>query len=175
MKITVIRHFPTRGNLERRYIGKTDEGIELVTAHKDYAYLDAEIVFTSPMRRAVETAKILFPMSYKIVIDELAEMDFGIFENKSYMELKNCKKYAQWLESYCEKPCPCGESKAEFCKRVCLGIEKIKKKAKELKVSEAVVVAHEGTAMAIGESAAKQKIPYFDVKLSYGESVVFDI
>ena len=175
MKITVIRHFPTEGNLKKRYIGKTDESIAKIIPNFDYSYLNANVVFVSPMKRAVETAEILFPKAFGIVIDEFAEMDFGIFENKNYLELKNCKEYEAWLDSDCESICPGGESKTEFCKRVSIGIEKLKKIAEALDIFQAVIVAHGGTAMAIGESAAKPKISYFDVKLSYGESITFDV
>ena len=70
MQIVFIRHSMTAGNLERRYIGcRTDEplceaGISLAqqkAAEIRPAFPMPEVVLTSPMRRCIQTAEILFP------------------------------------------------------------------------------------------------------------------
>lgn len=77
MIIYFIRHGATAGNLEKRYIGRTDEELctegierlkelrELVPDIKGNSIPDvcqgAEAVFTSPMKRCIATADILFP------------------------------------------------------------------------------------------------------------------
>ena len=71
MKIIFIRHGQTKGNEEKRYIGRTDEslsqkGIEEI---KNRLYPDADTVWVSPMKRCVETAKIIYPDSkYKFAM-----------------------------------------------------------------------------------------------------------
>ncbi|MBQ3692032.1 MAG: histidine phosphatase family protein, partial [Clostridia bacterium] len=59
MKIIFIRHGKTQGNLEKRYIGKTDEHLCTVGIDelKNRSYPDTEIVVCSPMKRCIETAK----------------------------------------------------------------------------------------------------------------------
>ena len=37
------------------------------------------------MRRAVQTAEILFPAAQRLLIPDLREMDFGSFEMHSYL------------------------------------------------------------------------------------------
>ena len=175
MKITIIRHFPTEGNLLKRYIGSTDEAIAKVIEGLDYSSMDNGVVFVSPLKRAIETANYLFPKAQKIAVDNLREMNFGIFENKNYEELKDNLEYSKWLQSNCEEPCPNGESKKEFIKRTVSAIEEIKTTYKEMGLDEAVIVAHGGTAMAIGEALAKPRINYFDVRLDFGKSITFDI
>ena len=93
MKVCLIRHSITKGNLKKRYLGTTDEelcqeGIDLLEEKKDeFAKKDVSIVFSSPMKRCLQTAKTLFPKHEIIVIPELSECDFGIFEIKI---MKSC-------------------------------------------------------------------------------------
>ena len=175
MKITIIRHFPTAGNLKKRYIGRTDEEICKIIEGLDYSYLKASKVFVSPMKRALETADILFPEAEKIIIPGLREMDFGIFENKNYKELTGNKDYRLWLNSYCEDKCPQGESRKEFYQRTVNALIEIKELSMRLGLKEAVIVAHGGTAMVAGEKFGKSGTDYFDTKLNFGESATFEI
>lgn len=91
MWIDLVRHGMTRGNEERRYIRITDEplserGRKLA---EQCMYEMPEIVFSSPLKRCVETAEILYPDQDIYIIEELRECDFGIFEGKMQ---KNCPK-----------------------------------------------------------------------------------
>ena len=79
LRMLLIRHSMTAGNLKKRYIGTTDEplcpeGVELI---RQVFYPQVEAVFVSPMRRCVETAGIIYPNRRLHIIDELAECDFG--------------------------------------------------------------------------------------------------
>ena len=84
--ICLIRHAKTAGNLERRYIGRTDETLcdegraALEKMIKASAYPAGEIVFSSPMQRCVETVKLIYPESELHLINGLRECDFGDFE-----------------------------------------------------------------------------------------------
>ena len=66
--IQLIRHGITKGNLEKRFIGcRTDEplctqGIEEIKKLTDAKiYNDSVLVFSSPLKRCIETAKLIFP------------------------------------------------------------------------------------------------------------------
>ena len=93
-KITWIRHGMTQANGEHRYLGKTDEplsetGIRLLQEKKkEYFSSPPEFLYTSPMKRCVQTAELLFERN-PILIPEWKEMDFGQFEGKNYEELKD--------------------------------------------------------------------------------------
>lgn len=89
IKLWLIRHGKTEGNKLARYIGTTDEplcqeGIEFL---KKMDYPKVQEIYVSPLRRCVQTAEILFPEKPVHIIEELAECDFGEFENKNYKEL----------------------------------------------------------------------------------------
>ena len=84
LKIWLIRHGMTEGNRYQRYIGVTDEplceeGRELL---EKFTYPKPQAVFVSPLKRCLETAAILFGDPKVRIIDQLAECDFGEFENK---------------------------------------------------------------------------------------------
>ena len=87
IKLWLIRHGKTEGNKLARYIGTTDEplcqeGIEFL---KKMDYPKVQEIYVSPLRRCVQTAEILFPEKPVHIIEELAECDFGEFENKNYL------------------------------------------------------------------------------------------
>ena len=60
---------------------------QLKTLKKDFDYPVVPLVFTSPMKRATETAEILFPGVRQIELDDLREMAFGKFEGRAVQEL----------------------------------------------------------------------------------------
>ena len=71
VKITWIRHGMTQANGEHRYLGKTDEplsetGIRLLQEKKkEYFSSPPEFLYTSPMKRCVQTAELLFERKVK--------------------------------------------------------------------------------------------------------------
>ncbi len=148
MKITLIRHGKTKGNIEKRYIGSTDEslcplGIEQAQNFKD-AYMPADKLYSSPMKRAIETAKILFENTEIIIENDFREMDFGDFENKNYEELCNNSDYRAFVEG--ANPAN-GEDKAIFfdrCFNAFLNIISFHKDNESI-----AIVCHGGTIMAI--------------------------
>lgn len=114
MEITFMRHFETKGNIERRYVGTTDEDI-IEKYIKEYPQV--EMVFSSPLRRCRQTAHLIYPNAPVVVIEDLKETDFGEFEYKNYEELKSNKNYLRWLESNGELPFPNGENRTDFINR----------------------------------------------------------
>lgn len=127
----LIRHGATAGNLEGRYIGRTDEPLldssreELWRMREEKRFPMPDRVYTSPLLRCRETAKILFPDKTAIVVPAFAECDFGKFEGKNYAELNGHPAYQAFIDSGGELPFPGGESRAEVEARVVRGLEEI--------------------------------------------------
>lgn len=123
MRIVLIRHGKTKGNLDGRYIGKTDEplcreGAEALKARKAAgAYPSCGRVIASPMKRCLETAALLYPKQEVSVYRDLRECDFGEFEGKNYTELSGNPGYQKWIDSGGTIPFPGGESSEAFCRR----------------------------------------------------------
>lgn len=171
MKVLLIRHGKTKGNLEKRYVGLTDEplctqGIEELKIRKPFPKVEA--LYVSPLLRCRETAAILFPENEQIIVDDLRECDFGEFENKNYFELADNPSYQQWVDSMGELPFPKGESRAAFQKRCAAAFERIVCQAKAGHKQTIGIVAHGGTIMSIMEFAAFPGGNYYDFQVANG-------
>ena len=118
----------TAGNLKKRYIGRTDEslcpeGIVLLESYiQKNIYPEVQRVYVSPMKRCMETAKLIFKENF-YEVEELRECDFGIFENKNYKELSDCSEYQAWIDSGGTLTFPGGESREAFIARCVDGME----------------------------------------------------
>ncbi|MCR5590344.1 MAG: histidine phosphatase family protein [Lachnospiraceae bacterium] len=154
MKITLLRHALTGGNSKKKYIGcRTDDALSAEGRTAAYraagssVFSQNAVIFSGPLLRCRQTAEILFPGREITLIDELTETDFGIFEGRTYEELKNDKVYRLWVESAGKKAPPGGEGADDFLKRSMKGFLR----AAELSESagEAYIVCCGGNIMAI--------------------------
>ncbi len=185
IRFYLIRHSMTAGNLKKRYIGRTDEplcseGIALLKSQMEKKlYPKVERVYISPMKRCKETAEIIFKdmdltESEFYKIEELRECDFGIFENKNYQELSDCRKYQEWVDSGGTMTFPNGENPEAFRKRCVKGFEQIIQECRRDHVEKAAIVAHGGTIMSIMDHFARgvngqPDGSYYDYQVKNGE------
>ena len=94
MELILIRHLKTPGNEKRQYIGSTDEDLseqEVLNFKKkckQASYPQVQQVIVSPMKRCIQTAELIYPKNQITQEVLLKECDFGIFEGKTYEELK---------------------------------------------------------------------------------------
>ena len=179
LKLLLIRHGETAGNKLKRYIGKrTDEPLcqEGMEELEKLRYPEIQAVYVSPMLRCTQTAGILFPGKKLNIIDELAECDFGEFENKNYLELDGNEHYQAWIDSGGALPFPGGESREEFKRRNVIGFQKVVSGCIRGGVSTAAVVVHGGTIMNVMEEYADEERSFYDwhVKNSKGYEVEID-
>ena len=165
--LTLIRHGATLSNKEGRYLGKTDEALSpegicgLEKSVADRSYSTADVLFSGPMKRCLETAQILYPGQTPIIIPEWTEMDFGAFEGHNYQELSKDPNYQRWIDSGGTLPFPEGESREEFIHRSVAGYEKMVYQMKMIwersaasgqgdrKIQSVSAVVHGGTIMAL--------------------------
>ena len=84
MKITITRHSKTLWNKEKRLQGCKDsplspEGMDNILALKEHIknnHYDA--IYSSPIKRAYDTAKLLFDNQPIITDERIREMNFGL-------------------------------------------------------------------------------------------------
>lgn len=158
-KLHLIRHGMTEGNLKGQYIGSTDVEIttnginELEKLKNDRIYPKCDIVFSSPMKRAVKTAEIIFPDKEINVNENLREIDFGDFEGKTADELKDRQDHTDWISGKLPAA-PGGESTVSFAARLCTGIGEIIREMMDKDVYSAGVVMHGGAIMTLLSVAA---------------------
>jgi len=93
LPLVAIRHAPTEWNRARKLQGRTDiplsaDGIAAAgTWQADPAWATYRVL-ASPLQRAQQTARLLFPEREIALEPRLMEMDFGSWEGKSLTELR---------------------------------------------------------------------------------------
>lgn len=166
MKVYLIRHGATPGNLEKRYVGTTDEPLdkEAVTTLKKLRvrYPVPVQVVTSPLKRCMQTASLLFPGIPSECCEGLKECDFGRFEYHNYMELSRDPEYQRWIDSNGTLPFPGGESQKRFQERCCQAFLKSVAALRQAGCASVAYVVHGGTIMALMERFCTEEKPYFD-------------
>jgi broad specificity phosphatase PhoE len=115
-QITLIRHGVTEWNLNGRFQGHTDiplsekgqQQAQMLAKHLKKAKVD--IIYSSPLQRAMETAKMVFPNREIIQDARLKELHFGAFEGFTQVENEQHQDYAWWFADPFKRPAPQGES-----------------------------------------------------------------
>lgn len=189
MKSTVIhfiRNMPCEGNLEGRYIGRTESPLamasvaQLAQMKRQHPYPPAGRYFASPSTRCVDTLKILYPEAEPEVVLELAECDFGDWENKTPQELQPDPRFAQWVEGGGQAAPPGGESSPVFVQRVCQGFEMLVQNLlaqpspdPRLPAPTAVLCTHAGVLTTLLAAYGLPRAPFYDWMCDpgYGYSV----
>lgn len=125
--IYLLRHAKTCGNSQKKYIGcRTDEalseeGIQEINDSKndilDLFNEKPDRVIASPMKRAVQTAGLLFEDADITLVDKLKETDFGYFEGKDYSMLNGDPIYQSWIDSDGMADIPDAEERESFLSR----------------------------------------------------------
>ena len=184
IRLVLIRHGATAANKEHRYLGKTDEALsedgilELKKMLGEGKYPSVTHLFSSPMKRCLETAQILYPDQKPVIVSEWEEIDFGAFEGKNYAELKGDPRYQAWIDSNGTLPFPEGESREQFVERCRQGllhmltVLAIEAQNQERPICVGCVV-HGGTIMALLSSYEQGE--YFDYQRANGEGYVCEL
>lgn len=114
--ISIFRHGITDANENGVYIGKTDLPLSeagresLMDKYEQLDYPKVQRVYSSPLERAVQTAEIIFPDREVVIVDDLREMDFGVFEGLPAEELVRLDSFKKWLKGGLDNPPPNGEA-----------------------------------------------------------------
>lgn len=169
--VIFIRHGKTSGNLEKRYIGKTDEDLCEIGKNElmKINYPECENVVSSPLKRCIQSSEIIYPDKKIFINENLRETDFGIFEGKNYTELCENPDYRNWIDGKSE--IPDGESSENFKKRCCNAFIDTMKNSDGKAIA---FVVHGGVIMAILEKYAFLKKSFYDYQVSNGRGYIAD-
>ena len=171
----LIRHGQTAGNLEKRYIGLTDEDLcaEGEAALRQTDWPCPDLVFSSPLKRCLQTGRILFPGKRLMPIEALRECDFGRFENKNWQELTADPDYQAWIDSGGTLPFPGGESRKDFRNRSLKGFSSVLDTCRRYMGKEgsgsAAVITHGGVIMNIMETLFPDRGSFYDWQTENGK------
>lgn len=155
--IYLTRHGQTLWNIEKRLQGRgnsplTEQGIERAKELRDrIKYIHIDIIYSSPIERALTTANIIKgDKSIEVITDDgLMEMCFGDYEGKITDEVM--KENPNWdisliMKGNTELTAPNGENLAEVRDRVARSMNKI---IEENRGKTILIVAHGITLKAI--------------------------
>lgn len=168
VRLYLIRHGITKGNLQRKYIGgQTDEPIceegkaRLIELYDSFEYPNVGAVFSSPLQRCIQSADILYPQhKNKIIIDQLRECNFGEFENKCIEELKENDNFKKWLNPQEHYTPIGGEGAAVFHSRCADTFFKLMEYLIKSGITEAACITHGGVIMSmLSQCALPRKLP----------------
>ncbi len=157
IKLFLLRHGQTESNAKGIYQGSLDteltkEGIKQAKLAKKYlSRVSFSNIYSSPKKRALDTAKIIAKgtnLEVK-VRDGLEEMHFGKWEGLSFEEINTNYRieYQNWLSDPYKNPPPGGESFSQFVSRASNEIDNII--AENKKGSNVLVVTHGGLILAL--------------------------
>lgn len=151
--IHILRAMPSQGALEGRYVGRAQSPLpvsaitELARLKQEYSYPTGELYCASPAVSCVDTLKILYPDADPQVVLDLAECDFGDWENRTAQELKDEPGFTQWLMG--QGAPPNGESSQVFSQRVYRGFQLLVQNMMAGGARTAVLVTHAGVMTAV--------------------------
>ncbi|MGI5877568.1 MAG: histidine phosphatase family protein [Christensenellales bacterium] len=125
MKLYLLRHGESEGNRQGLLCGWTDvpltpTGTAQAEAARDrWGSVAFDEIFTSPLRRASETARIVAGCRAVLAVDALRERNMGAFEGLTWEEV--CHRYPGAPDAWSEDPVgyapPDGESLLEVYAR----------------------------------------------------------
>jgi len=180
MKIRIIRHGMTTDNEMHRYSGASDTHVsergevDIMSraATGYYGPYNGEKVYISSRIRALETLRLIFPEADYTVDAGLDEMNFGVFEGKTYEELKSDEAYQTWISGdNSSNTCPGGESFVQLRERVLEAWKKITDRGEN-----AILITHNGPIVVIREMIEPDTtLTFYDRSIKNGEMVVADL
>ncbi len=184
-RLVLVRHGETVGNSSIRYYGRTDVALSELGRRQMRAvreWLSARHgvdrlapVFASPLVRAAEGARLIAgEHAAAIVIDEFAEVDFGLFEGLTAEEIaaRYPAEFRRWNADRlaADFVYPGGESRRGFAERVGRGAERMlalweaaRRAGQGATAAAALVVAHRGVIRAVVRRLAGLLEPQIDL------------
>jgi broad specificity phosphatase PhoE len=187
MRLVLVRHGETVGHSSIRYYGRTDVALsglgrrQMRAAREWLAARDGASgfapVFTSPLVRATEAARIIAGRdAAAIPIEEFAEVDFGLFEGLTAEEIaaRYPEEFRRWNANRLAPDFvyPEGESRAAFVARVARGTARMlalwqtlwqDTRAGGRAGSTALMVAHRGVIRAVVRQLTGVLEPHIDL------------
>jgi len=151
LELVLVRHGQTDGNKEGTYYGWLDfslneigkaQALKIREKIKDMTF---EAIYTSPLRRALETTRRIKPdQDTPILLNEaLKELHFGEWEGMTCSEIqeKFPQLWDEWCKNWVDFCFPRGESFRQLYQRVTCEIDHILQTHRHGKV---LIVSHHG-------------------------------
>lgn len=136
-----------------------------------FSYPKVDKIYTSPMKRCLETAGILYPENYTEVAEGLTDLNLGEFDNKHIDTLAQDDNYLNWVQDSKKYTPQGGESTEAFAKRCSEAFEQIIEKMVKEKTYNVAIVTHGSVLMQILSAFGLPKRPPYEWVIGYGKGV----
>ncbi len=132
-RLILVRHGRTDWSDQKRYCGWSDVPLndrgrdQVGELGKKMHRHAVHKIYSSTMKRAVQSAGIVFAGRLVELVEELREMSFGLWDGLTHQEImaQDPQAYSQWLENPLQITPSGGEGLADLAQRVRKGLHKI--------------------------------------------------
>lgn len=161
-RLILVRHGETAGQSSIRYYGATDVPLsdlgreQARHARSRIPGETFEMVWSSSLCRAWESAQIIAPRHPVRIEFDFREIDFGRWEGltREEIEVVDSSLYADWQAKRAGFEFPEGETRPEFRQRIERGLTRLRSTG----ASSALVVAHKGVVRTLLELVCGQTL-----------------
>jgi len=175
--LLLIRHGLTQWNQDKRYLGHTDQGL----LHSELPILDGlkselklrkfDHIFTSDLKRCLETFHYFDFQQEPILDHRLREMNFGDWEGKTYTELKDMQTYRNWLDNWELTPVPNGESAPIFKARIDSFFQELFHDIDTQKETQKILIITHGGVIRYTVSKYVASSSFWNVSITHGQGL----
>ncbi len=123
-QLTLIRHGVTDWNSSGKFQGHSDiplsskgQAQAKALAKRLARFENIDLVYASPLARAVQTAEIALPGQQIHCDERLKELNFGVFEGRTMAENQEHADWAWWFSDPFRRQTPQGESYEQLRQR----------------------------------------------------------
>ena len=174
----LIRHGETDFNKKRFFYGKADVSINETgkeQASKIHQLLKGRAIsriYTSQLKRTLETAAIIFPDQMPTAYKALNERDFGLWEGRTANEIQAAFPlvWEEWLES----PFDVTPSKAEPFQKFKDRVQSIVEEIRETEDDEIAIVGHLGVLRLIYQFLVDPEADFWSIDIPQGTVLLLE-
>ena len=174
----LIRHGETDFNKKRFFYGKADVSINETgkeQASKIHQLLKGRAIsriYTSQLKRTLETAAIIFPDQIPTAYKALNERDFGLWEGRTANEIQVAFPFVweEWLES----PFDVTPSKAEPFQKFKDRVQSIVEEIRETEDDEIAIVGHLGVLLLIYQFLVDPEADFWSIDIPQGTVLLLE-
>lgn len=174
----LIRHGETDFNKKRFFYGKADVSINETgkeQASKIHQLLKGRAIsriYTSQLKRTLETAAIIFPDQIPTAYKALNERDFGLWEGRTANEIQAAFPlvWEEWLES----PFDVTPSKAEPFQKFKDRVQSIVEEIRETEDDEIAIVGHLGVLRLIYQFLVDPEADFWSIDIPQGTVLLLE-
>jgi len=170
IKIKFLRHYKTKLN-NKTFLGQGRDPNIIKRNIQNSEKMVVDKIYSSPMRRCIDTAKILCNINDIIIDDRLSEFNYGQAEGLSYNELK--EKFPYMIEEWSKNKdpkFPSGENTINVFNRLTSFLNDLKKDLTNNNYKSVCIITHNGILRCmIGHSFNFKIHNWHKINIKHGE------